>query len=243
MIPGQEYCGDTAMREMLTKMGSPRTLHEIYGLFYGCIAAPKIVLPSAYLDLVLGKEGRKPFESLEDANRVLGNIMSLWNLIAGWKPEDGEYFYADVTYPETTDGLKQMLCDRAAFITFFTKGLDLGGLRESDLKGDVSVAFKDLATIGAIHEKLIGVLEHDTTAKESEIAESRRQVVQLEEVMIHSIGRINIGLRKTRMAEARQMGIEANPSVSPVRAVKIHRNQFCPCGSGKKYKKCCAGTA
>jgi len=30
-----------------------------------------------------------------------------------------------------------------------------------------------------------------------------------------------------------------NPS-EPIRSEKIGRNDLCPCGSGKKYKKCCA---
>ncbi len=29
--------------------------------------------------------------------------------------------------------------------------------------------------------------------------------------------------------------------VEPIRSIKIGRNQHCPCGSGKKYKKCCIG--
>ncbi|MBI9086513.1 MAG: SEC-C domain-containing protein [Desulfobacterales bacterium] len=28
---------------------------------------------------------------------------------------------------------------------------------------------------------------------------------------------------------------------APVRSRKIGRNDPCPCGSGKKYKKCCLG--
>ena len=32
------------------------------------------------------------------------------------------------------------------------------------------------------------------------------------------------------------------PRREPVRSAKIGRNDPCPCGSGKKYKKCCAGT-
>lgn len=31
----------------------------------------------------------------------------------------------------------------------------------------------------------------------------------------------------------------ANPRVTEIRHVKIGRNDFCPCGSGKKFKKCC----
>jgi len=32
---------------------------------------------------------------------------------------------------------------------------------------------------------------------------------------------------------------ELNPKGETVRSTKIGRNQPCPCGSGKKYKKCC----
>lgn len=32
---------------------------------------------------------------------------------------------------------------------------------------------------------------------------------------------------------------EVNPKLPPVRVLKVGRNDPCPCGSGKKYKKCC----
>jgi len=32
-----------------------------------------------------------------------------------------------------------------------------------------------------------------------------------------------------------------NPGAKPVRVEKTGRNEPCPCGSGKKYKKCCGG--
>jgi len=34
-------------------------------------------------------------------------------------------------------------------------------------------------------------------------------------------------------------GGEVDPKAPPRRAVKVGRNQPCPCGSGKKFKKCC----
>ncbi len=33
-----------------------------------------------------------------------------------------------------------------------------------------------------------------------------------------------------------------SPKGPPVRVVKVSRNEPCPCGSGKKYKKCCGAT-
>jgi uncharacterized protein len=245
-MPPNAYCGDKTMEDVLGKCGSKRTLYEVYGLFYGCMAAPHMVRPSDYLEHILGKEeDRKPFESMDDANRTLGNIMSLWNIIAGWKPEEGGYFYPDRSYPETLDGLKQTIQGHLEFMNYFIKGLDLGGLQERDFTGDVKEAFTDMATISSMQEKLLELFERDKTAKASDISESRQHVVQLEEVMFHCIARINVGLRQARMAEAREMGMQAVPgdNPGPARAVKIHRNQFCPCGSGKKYKKCCAGSA
>jgi preprotein translocase subunit SecA len=35
-------------------------------------------------------------------------------------------------------------------------------------------------------------------------------------------------------------GIEKKPE--PIRVHKVGRNDPCPCGSGKKYKKCCGAT-
>lgn len=34
-------------------------------------------------------------------------------------------------------------------------------------------------------------------------------------------------------------GGEVNPKQPPVRVVSVGRNEPCPCGSGKKHKKCC----
>ena len=34
---------------------------------------------------------------------------------------------------------------------------------------------------------------------------------------------------------------EVNPKSPPVRVEKVGRNDPCPCGSGKKFKKCCGG--
>ncbi|MDP6876102.1 MAG: YchJ family protein [Alphaproteobacteria bacterium] len=36
-------------------------------------------------------------------------------------------------------------------------------------------------------------------------------------------------------------GCEMNPRAATVTVTKVGRNEPCPCGSGKKYKKCCGG--
>ncbi|MFQ5481380.1 MAG: YecA family protein [Nitrospinaceae bacterium] len=44
---------------------------------------------------------------------------------------------------------------------------------------------------------------------------------------------------KTRYKEAKKIGEELLDSLPDLGAHKVMRNEMCPCGSGKKYKKCC----
>jgi preprotein translocase subunit SecA len=50
-------------------------------------------------------------------------------------------------------------------------------------------------------------------------------------------------LARLRMANA-VSALSAGPKKKPIRntVAKIGRNDPCPCGSGKKYKKCCGRT-
>jgi uncharacterized protein YecA (UPF0149 family) len=46
--------------------------------------------------------------------------------------------------------------------------------------------------------------------------------------------------KRRELEQARMAGSGDQATVQQVRrGEKIGRNDFCPCGSGKKYKKCC----
>jgi hypothetical protein len=44
-------------------------------------------------------------------------------------------------------------------------------------------------------------------------------------------------------AAGRDTAAAPEPVRTPLRVIKIGRNDPCPCGSGSKYKKCCLGKA
>jgi tetratricopeptide (TPR) repeat protein len=46
-----------------------------------------------------------------------------------------------------------------------------------------------------------------------------------------------------RMTEIVEALAAARPSIRPSRATKVGRNAPCPCGSGRKYKKCCGSSS
>jgi uncharacterized protein YecA (UPF0149 family) len=88
-------------------------------------------------------------------------------------------------------------------------------------------------------------LSHDATIRIEPIKKGRARLVQLWSLFqqrhpnhLASFARRyammkNIGARRLKALPA------AAPDTSPNAIPKIGRNEACPCGSGKKYKRCC----
>src|ERR1019366_2714976 len=62
-----------------------------------------------------------------------------------------------------------------------------------------------------------------------------------EEVIVHMAAGLLQAYRYFR--EQRQVGVSAHRSEPRRNAPKVGRNDQCPCGSRRKYKKCCGGAA
>lgn len=236
IIPANEYCGDEGMKDFLKRAGSKLTIHELYGLFYGCLAATNLVKPSQYFPMIFSEEGAN-FDSEEEANVVLSNLMFLWNDLARWKPETDPFIVPDTEYPDTDAGLKRRVKDNSSLIKYFIKGLDIGGTREEDFSQDGIEALKFLSEADAFLVKYAELSEMDNVEKNMVRNKTIDLLDQLEDVAGDCIARINIGLKKARMRVVEEMREFSSPHKT--RGSKIQRNAPCPCGSGKKYKKCC----
>lgn len=232
------YRGDEWMSEHLSKLGSKCTLHGVYGLLHGCIAAPCMVMPSKYFNLIFDEEGAS-FETEEEANEFMRSLMNLWNDIAGWNPEKEPFIRPTGLFSNTAAGLKDRATQYASLIEYFIKGLDLGGIEESDFSEDALDALKSLAEAQGFLNEYARLAERDRTDKD--LSESVAAVKKLEGVVCDCIARVNIGLKAARMREVEEMRHLASRKRKAQQAVsaKIGRNAPCPCGSGRKYKKCC----
>lgn len=237
-----EYCGDEAMREFLRKVNSKLSIFELYGLLYGCLAATNLVKPSQYMPMIFGEEGAS-FDSEEEANVFLGNLMYLWNTLAQWEPETGPFIFPDTEYPNTYTGLKQRVKDNSSLIEYFIKGLDLGRTDEADFSEDGIKAIEFLSKANGFLLNYIELfeIEQAEAAKEKDAGKTLHLIEQLEGVVADCIARINLSLKEARIraAEEMRMFADAQKKAYQSRSTKIQRNEPCPCGSGKKYKKCC----
>jgi len=75
---------------------------------------------------------------------------------------------------------------------------------------------------------------------------SVRRTIDLEDAGDHAVVRDTAtatfqddGLPLDRLTDIVEALDAARPSIRPRQATKVGRNAPCPCGSGRKYKKCC----
>ncbi|RPI77026.1 MAG: hypothetical protein EHM45_10710 [Desulfobacteraceae bacterium] len=239
MIFDKKYAGDAAMREQLLKVGSPRSLHEVYGLFYGLLAAPKLVMPSGYIPLILG-ENQIPFESQEEAQQFMGGLMALWNDLVDCEKK-GNFFLPDKDYPATLEGMRQRARDCSSLLAWFFTGLNMGAAGQCDA-AEASPRASGVV-IGRLLQEVQSYesdLQAEETASEERIVQIAKSLDTLEGALIQCVRDFSLGLKPLRMKVAREMQAMRNESApQPARSFKVSRNQPCPCGSGKKYKRCC----
>lgn len=232
----KKYCGDKEMAELLKKAEAKLSISGIYGLFYGCLAGPEMVMPSRYIPLILGEEDRE-FKSMHEVKKMYGNLMSLWNMLSGWRPERGPCPFPDIEYPDNYSGVAQRLKDNYSLVEQFIKGLEMGGTKEFDFSEDGLKALKDLSKTGVMVQQYAEVIEKEKAKNQKDINEELNHAVGLENILADCMARINVGLKDARMRVVEEMKMLSNHP--PSKSTKISRNAPCPCGSGKKYKKCC----
>jgi len=203
------YNDDQATRDALAAVGSERTLHEFYGYFFGCMAAPKPALPSSCLPLLFDAD-KADFSSLEDADNLMGDLMSLWNFIARWKPEEEPCYFPEAEYALTRPGFRQRGSDDQAMIQFFVRGLDQGGTKENDFSDDAIDAMHDLEEAATQLQKYGSQYGQD--GPDLPLDDAERTAVlfdELEEVVADGIARITIGLKEAKARAARKSAAAA----------------------------------
>ncbi len=192
------YTDDNVTREALTKVGSERTLHEIYGLFYGGMAAPDPADPEEYLPVIFEEDPASPV-SAADAENLRDNLQSLWNFIAQRKPEEDPFYFPETEYPDNYQGVLQHLTDNLSMVQYFIAGLNLGGTEEDDFSEDAVDAMHELTEASTRLDKYIAeCAEFDPKAADEDPAATAKMLDEIEDIIADSIARVTIGLKDAK---------------------------------------------
>lgn len=202
-------------------------IETLDGYFAALIAGPDMVMPSEYLSQIWGEDFS--FATDEQAGDILGLLMRHWNTIAGELLR---------TLGEPHVYLPVLLQDEAGvahgndWAQGFMLGMQLRSgswleLLDSEEHGGPMMVIMLLA-----HEH-----DPDPEMRPPPIPAQKREDLLIE--MAASLVRIY------RYFEPHRRSLTRHPLQVPRRreGPKIGRNEPCPCGSGRKYKHCCAADA
>lgn len=209
------------------------TYFELAGFLFAVACAPEMIRPSEWIPLVFAEEDGN-YKTLEEAQEILGAVMALYNEInnvvmdevpelpAGcdFRPDPMANFEPDAPLSRWSRGFL-VGCD------WLQESWD--ALLPDDLEKELGYA---LVTLSFFASRDVA----EGYRKEMKDAAPVDQVAgTMLEVFADAMGSYaRIGRTLFRAGLERRTAVR-----EPVRSVKIGRNDPCPCGSGKKYKKCC----
>jgi uncharacterized protein len=238
--PGMQALSEAeldTLAEFLASLNNPDalTLEELDGFFCALIASPETVPPQVYLPVIWG--GALPdedaFSSLEEANARMSLIMRHWNsIIADFETEG---IHLPPIVEPGIDGIPGRAWARGFMLGTRLAPKGWGGLWQEDNEGQV-------ITIPLV----AGEVDPGWPAEPL----SQEKKDELLHWMIAGAGRAYRYFAGARAKRAEEMyeepfdgGFDDTDERFPETSVraepKVGRNEACPCGSGKKYKKCC----
>ena len=202
-------------------------LSELDGFLTGIAVGPELVLPSEWLPLIFGGDAPE-FADQDEAKTILGAIMGRYNEILRqiadddldlvfWVDRDGGLIAAD-----WAEGFLQAIMLRAdAWERLFKS------------RRDGQFLYPILALCGDENgESLLGIAPD----KEDHIL---AQAADFIPACVTAIAAYWRGKGPKQISMPLTPGAPQPHNAS----TKVGRNHPCPCGSGKKFKKCCGKTA
>jgi uncharacterized protein len=185
------------------------------GFLAAVVSGPELISPSVWLPVVIGKEG---FADLADAQAGLALLMRFYNYVADTLRSDAGSLCPE---PEDTG-------DVARFCSGYVAGSRRHPAWRDEMRDEMEalmpvLVFRVLA--GEVEVSEDDLVARDGEEKPDPEAWKRR-------------GRAELGERVAELYafwERRRAPAQA----AAVRGSKVGRNEPCPCGSGKKHKRCC----
>jgi uncharacterized protein len=208
--------------------------HEVQGFLFAVACAPDLVRPSEWMPEIFGGQ-EAGFETLEEAQAVLPELMSLYNVVNASARSERAALPADCRFRRSA--LANL--DEGAPISQWSRGFVRGHEWLEDewdryvpdeLDQDFAMALMTLSFF-ASRRLAEGYLEELRRTDLEEAARLFRRAFPDALAEYAGLGRsIEQALREQALKDETR------------RRVTVGRNDPCPCGSGRKYKKCCGAS-
>ena len=236
MLPASDPGALRAFLEHPSRPAGTLTYHALQGFLFTVVSAAEVIPASEWLPIIFAGEDID-YASVEQAEAVIGQIMTLSNTINAAVRDPPTLLPADC--PLRGDVLANFADD--APLAHWSRGFLRGHQWLEELWEETVPEELDdelgsiLMTLSFFSSREIAEAFHgETTTGDQSFeatADGLHSVVPTAVAQYAHMGRLIATVLAERDAEASEM-----------HAAKIARNEPCPCGSGKKYKKCCGAT-
>jgi uncharacterized protein len=201
------------------------------GFFAALVLNPKLFMPGDYLPWVWDREEGEEapgFTSIEQANRIMALLMRYYN---GVLDAIVENHFAPLFYTLIQeDGSKVYEAENWA------EGFMLGVFLFIDpWKAVFENDQEYLAPMVLLGTQQGGEL----LDKSDDVKQARKEAY---DSIADAVAVLYDYFAEQREAETRQRMVSAGGHRVPAVSAKVGRNEECPCGSGRKFKKCCGAT-
>ncbi len=212
---------------------------ELAGFLFAVACAPALVQPSEWLPLVFS-ENEAGFATLDEAQEILPAIMGLYNHINHGVLEGEPALPPGCTVCASPMGNFEPGAPLSEWARGFGDGYDWledvwdeYAPEEFDAELDIVLLVLSFFASRTLAEAFRDEINGQGLSRETTLEELAGEILEEIPDALQSIAHMGRALYEVELAEPR---IEPQ---QPVRSEKIGRNDPCPCGSGKKYKKCC----
>lgn len=195
------------------------------GFLTALVIGPELVPPSVWLPLVWGGEKEPVFESSSQAKRIIGILMRRFNDISRMFGEEATGF-EPLLYTREADGETKWIGED--WCVGFMEAVDLSFDDWQPLFDDKPgcALLAPILTLGTE----VGWKELDAAADPEAECEAALEMLGPAVEAIRDYWRLRWRTKAAALKEA---------NLRP-RTLRPGRNDPCPCGSGLKFKKCCA---
>lgn len=205
---------------------------ELDGYIAGLLLCPEMIMPSEWLPEVWALDAEPQFANIEQAQATIGAVMAHYNRVA-------ENLASRDTPYEIV--LEQAEGEGEPFWEFWIAGFE----QAMRLRPEAWRAYFDAGDtkVEAAFSVICGLLEMERG--ESSLPKDRQEELEKHacNLIPEMVVRMNDWIKSQSPAGIGATGLDwlnaANSNSGPARSSKIGRNEPCPCGSGRKYKRCC----
>jgi len=203
-------------------------LSEFDGYCAGLIVCPEMIPSSEWLSRIWGEDAAPSFPSLEAYQSALDEVMAHYNrVVRSLSPPSSGFLPVLDVDPMSGETLWEF------WIEGFEQAMALRPESwEAIVESDDEEAAASISLILVLYQISSGTSELEAAAVE----ELDDQAPNLIPTLVESL---NAWTTSRGAPHARRSPPAANVNRTPGTNRKVGRNEPCPCGSGRKYKRCC----